>query len=718
MESNVDIFIENEEEKLFIIDCPNEIKYSDFKNIIEEKNITEIRHYYILFNGITYFDDDNLNNILKLDIGDKLTIVNERMSWCAFFSKFHENYNFDENDLKTEPLTGLLKLILVKYISSFIIDTNNIKSKEIQEIFSELKERLKFKENIEYYIKLNIEETQGNNILIYSNYISSIINDNIINQLLNLFPSKEQNEIKKFWGILSKYQEFNKLFQPELFKAIKKSYFDYSLIGISLYEQFNIKKYLKSMKDCSSLVVKYLFHVNQIDPVCKVIRNDLLYSRKPYYGMGIYFSDMLDYISFFYEGNNYNSRKENLGSVLPVNSIFSCISAEVYYIEWKKRDINDSSFFVSTLDHFPSYEEIKLNHIDKMVDINGVHFARVAPFQEMMKEKSEIIEDIKKGKFLGNEYVITELSQILPLYGLTFKRNEYFVIWRDNHFKDNNEYSDFLKERKLFIYEYAKMNVYFEDSLEKALEIIKRKKYNKIILISNIGLDKSGKKFVEVARKILGFNVVVLFFSQNKSHFSWIQNFPNVLYTNNASFYKDYIMNYNEKGLNDLKNKVEKEYKINLKFDNDLMKFPKFINTIKYDKISFRESSPYFKKVLIKNKFNNSILCMKNDTEPCFKSADNLDIRDYFWYVTLIDNEITLYSNENYLGVNVNLKKATREEFMKIFKFEKLNENDYLIYFNDKNNVLTVNENNAIIQKESNNKSNQTFKLVEEIEIE
>ena len=124
------------------------------------------------------------------------------------------------------------------------------------------------------------------------------------------------------------------------------------------------------------------------------------------------------------------------------------------------------------------------------------------------------------------------------------------------------------------------------------------------------------------------------------------------------------------------------------------------------------------KKVIIKNKFNNSILCMKNDTEPCFKSADILDIRDYFWYITLIDNEITLYSNGNYLGVNVNLKKATREEFMKIFKFEKLNENDYLIYFNDKNNVLTVNENNAIIQKESNNKSNQTFKLVEEIGIE
>jgi len=93
------------------------------------------------------------------------------------------------------------------------------------------------------------------------------------------------------------------------------------------------------------------------------------------------------------------------------------------------------------------------------------------------------------------------------------------------------------------------MNAYFEDSLEKALEIIKRTKYNKIILISNIGLDKSGKKFIEVARKILGFNVIVLFFSGNSSHFSWLQSFPNALYTNNASFYKDFILNYNEKGL-------------------------------------------------------------------------------------------------------------------------------------------------------------------------
>ena len=145
------------------------------------------------------------------------------------------------------------------------------------------------------------------------------------------------------------------------------------------------------------------------------------------------------------------------------------------------------------------------------------------------------------------------------------------------------------------------------------------------------------------------------------------------------------------------------------------MKFPNFIDSDKYDNIIFGGPSPNFKKVIISNSYNKVILCMNSDSEPCFKSVDN-DVNSYIWYITLMDNEITLYSNGNYLGVNTNSKKATREEFMKIFKFEKLNENDYLIYFSDKNNVLTVNGSNAIIQKESYNNSNQKFRLVEEIE--
>ena len=53
----------------------------------------------------------------------------------------------------------------------------------------------------------------------------------------------------------------------------------------------------------------------------------------------------------------------------------------------------------------------------------------------------------------------------------------------------------------MFIYKSANMNVFFESNMEKALELIKRKKYNKIILISSCQ-GEVGKKFVDIVRKI------------------------------------------------------------------------------------------------------------------------------------------------------------------------------------------------------------------------
>ena len=110
------------------------------------------------------------------------------------------------------------------------------------------------------------------------------------------------------------------------------------------------------------------------------------------------------------------------------------------------------------------------------------------------------------------------MCQILPLYGLTLERNEYCVIWRDHNFLGHNKISNFLVDAKLFLNKNVNLNVFIESRIEKALELIRRKKYNKIILISDVGLDLSGKKFVEIARKILGFDVMVLFFSTSKNN--------------------------------------------------------------------------------------------------------------------------------------------------------------------------------------------------------
>ena len=129
---------------------------------------------------------------------------------------------------------------------------------------------------------------------------------------------------------------------------------------------------------------------------------------------------------------------------------------------------------------------------------------------------------------------------MLPLYDLTVNRNEYLIIWKEsNNLEKNNDNNEYLRIAKNILYEIENINVYIENSTEKALELIKRKKYNKIILISSIGIDLSGKKFVEVARKILGFDVMVLFFSTDKKHLKWIQDFQNALYTNDITFFKN-----------------------------------------------------------------------------------------------------------------------------------------------------------------------------------
>ena len=144
-------------------------------------------------------------------------------------------------------------------------------------------------------------------------------------------------------------------------------------------------------------------------------------------------------------------------------------------------------------------------------------------------------------KFLGNKYAITEKYQIFPIYSLTVKRNEYFVLWRDPNSKGKNHFSDFLKQRKLFCLEKAKMNIYFESSTEEALKFLLQRQYNKVILITSIGLDLSGKKFVEKARDIIGNDVITLFLAYQADHLNWIKDFKNAIFSNEPKFYEEYL---------------------------------------------------------------------------------------------------------------------------------------------------------------------------------
>ena len=117
--------------------------------------------------------------------------------------------------------------------------------------------------------------------------------------------------------------------------------------------------------------------------------------------------------------------------------------------------------------------------------------------------------------FIGAEYIITENVQILPLLNVTVEREEFLIVWRDNNFDPSNpnDYSNFdeILDFNLKIKKYAAFNLktkiyYFYDSNE-ALNFIKRKKYNKIILITNGANDGIG--FINNARQIIG-NILYL----------------------------------------------------------------------------------------------------------------------------------------------------------------------------------------------------------------
>lgn len=109
---------------------------------------------------------------------------------------------------------------------------------------------------------------------------------------------------------------------------------------------------------------------------------------------------MIDYIEFYCGGETYEDRRKNFGKNLSVGESFSFVASEVYYDKNKIKNIYNYDYYIDELDHFPTYEEIKGHFSDKMVEKNGIHFAKVEPEQGEVKDEYEILSEKKRSKFL------------------------------------------------------------------------------------------------------------------------------------------------------------------------------------------------------------------------------------------------------------------------------------------------------------------------------
>ena len=154
------------------------------------------------------------------------------------------------------------------------------------------------------------------------------------------------------------------------------------------------------------------------------------------------------------------------------------------------------------------------------------------------------------GGLIWKEYLITDKNQILPLYSITLKRVEYLVIWRDYNFneKNPNKYSgktftdiqEFHREIKRKIVMEFESKIYYVNTTEEALELIKNKIYNKIIIVTNGNND--AEDYINNARRIIGANTIVGVSVYNvKRHIHWIKNMENTLLLNGIDYHEKFF---------------------------------------------------------------------------------------------------------------------------------------------------------------------------------
>ena len=287
------------------------------------------------------------------------------------------------------------------------------------------------------------------------------------------------------------------------------------------------------------------------------------------YGIGTYLSDSLDCARVYNPGTNKRS-------VPKVGSTFKFVATLVYYDGSKYVHVTDDKYTLREDLSGMSDEEIKKSEKlkGKVVEENGIHVVDIDENMRMIPDISAY--DLSKPSMIY--YVVFEKSQMLPMFALTAQRNEYCVIWRDPNLEEqNNRFTNYNNKLRFLIMEKMKCNAYFAYTTEEALKLIERKKKNKIILISNIGPDFGGKKFVEEARNAIGSNIVVLFSSYDPSHLEWLKSFPNALFSNETAFYERYISNFTENGLKVLKKDIEAHYNTTFPdFTPDFLSFPHY----------------------------------------------------------------------------------------------------------------------------------------------
>lgn len=391
---------------------------------------------------------------------------------------------------------------------------------------------------------------KNEDILQTSSALNSIEFEQILEKTMkNVSDVVIAQEINQKKYILNKLEEFNKKIESILKQSKIDSIFEFGVVGLSLINR-DISNYKNCKNNCKNLVETFLFHGTSTDSSSLITTSNFKKAETDFFGPGIYMTDMLDYAGFYaFDPDNDSGKFVNHQRIRKIDETFTIVASQVFYNNLKFENCYDKT--------------------QEPIPQEGIRYVKVdAKGRPLSKDQTK--ENGYK-KFIGTEYIIPNENQILPLYSITLKRNEFYCLWKDYHFTHETEYTEHAIHAINIARQLLGINIYEVGEFEDALNIINRKKYNKVIIISNVGIVDKTKQFIEDIRKILKFDVIILFFTASINHLDWIKDIPNALFTMEDRFFKEYILNFNETGLNNLKVKIEEKYgeKLN-KFNADL----------------------------------------------------------------------------------------------------------------------------------------------------
>ena len=582
----------------------HDIPDSEFKKeiinfgLIKKENIKSVKDLYDKFKEYNKFCNNNYmynidepksevcikKNSYKISLQESSTNITGLMIFQFLITKIKEKNNSKVSDIIYKMFPNNKKEIEIFYsklnkcnyitVSSLRYDIIDCELLNISDDHNrdQIDYNLHDILSNKYYDDINMLELSRN-----------ILYKEIDNYSIRLGEKKVEYEINPDTiKIIRDLYDFNKVFDNDIEVAFKNSIFEYKLTHLFIVDR-NSEQYTQGKKMCLYQKEKILFHGTSSNIIIHILSSQFRDNRFNLIGRGVYFTDSLDYCSYYSDNNkSFYSHRERFGKIPSVGESFSFVGSEIYYDQSKIEYVYDTK------------------KRDYEVQKNGIRVS-FAGFETRIMKKNEL--DINKKNYF-KEMVITDKNQILPLYGITLKRIEYLVIWRDYNFNSNNpnlydintfeKIKEFHNNIKRIISREYDSKVYYLENNEDALELIKRKKYNKIIIITNG--NNNGKEFIIDSRKIIGANTIAAVSTFNiNSKVKWVKEMKNVLLLNGISFHERFfrcIKEFSKKELIRLREDIINEYSnipsFNLReFDNDLFNFINFKDSGKFNDLKF-----------------------------------------------------------------------------------------------------------------------------------